>query len=60
MAMLLTAHVAMAITYMTNVWAEVQAYPTGAGKVYVTSNDLNPLMETGLGRRKCIEIHHSS
>ena len=48
-AMLLTAHVAMAITYMTNVWAEVQAYPTGAGKVYVTSNDLNPLMETGWG-----------
>ena len=49
MTMLLTAHAAMAATYMTNVWAEVQAYPTGAGKVYLTSNDLNPLMETGWG-----------
>ena len=49
MTMLLTAHAVMAAAYMTNVWAEVQAYPTGAGKVYVTSNDLKPLMESGWG-----------
>ncbi len=49
MTLLLSAHAAMAVTYMTNVWAEVQAYPTGAGKVYLTSNDLNPLMESGWG-----------
>ena len=49
MTWLLTAHAAMAAAYMTNVWAEVEAYPTGSGKIYLTSNDVNPLMETGWG-----------
>ena len=49
MTLLLTAHAAMAAAYMTNVWAEVEAYPTGSGKIYLTSNDVEPLMETGWG-----------
>ena len=34
---------------LTNIWAEVEAYPTGAGKVYITSNDAKPLSESGWG-----------
>ena len=45
----LSAQAILAVTYFTNVWIEVETYPTGVGKVYVTSNDAAPVMETGWG-----------
>ena len=50
-AMLSVSYAAMAATAMANIWAEVEAYPTGAGKVYMTSDDAKPFYESGWGDR---------
>ena len=49
-AMLITSFAANAEPYhLANIWAEVEAYPSGSGKVYITSNDASPVSESGWG-----------
>ena len=49
-AILITSFAANAEPYhLANIWAEVEAYPSGSGKVYMTSNDASPVSESGWG-----------